>query len=221
MISQIRRTLLKSLSIAALSAMLLTPATAADKPLELVLDHVMLPVYFNNAFVDMMEGVWRERQVGKVQTGEQNANFKAVYYVSKSFYVEYLSTVQSQPYWSNAIYLVVPKKYWSYYKNPALVNEHFLIPEFGSGYQLVSPDFPHLNRKVAKDVEYDGLTVLISKALEQKILNIGGVKWKLPATGTIKVHDKLHHVHEIGVIDDKQKLVAPLFEANPVLREFL
>jgi hypothetical protein len=61
---------------------------------------------------------------------------------------------------------VVPKQYWGFYKSPALVTEHFLIPQFGSGFQIVSPQFPHL----------DGFTLLISKALEESLLNIGGQK---------------------------------------------
>jgi hypothetical protein len=52
------------------------------------------------------------------------------------------------------------------------------------------------------------------------LLNIGGQKWVLPSNGKIRVHEKLHHVHEIAVINEKSKLVAPLLHPNPLLREF-
>jgi len=188
--------------------------------MELKLDHVMFPIFFNDAMLEFIEEDWQLRKGGSVIKRPFNGTFSAVYLQSKSFYVEYLSTADSQPYWSNAIYLVVPKQYWDAYENPAMRNEHFLIPYFGSGYQLVSPDFPHLNTKVAKDEQYDGLTVLISKALEQEITNIGGKKWTLPANGKIRVHDGLHHLHDISVIDEHPHLIAPIFEANPVLRDF-
>lgn len=194
--------------------------TQADDAMELEIDHVMLPVYYNDALIDSIESVWRDRARGKVFTQPQNDFFKPVYLQSKSFYVEYLSTVQAQPYWSSAVFFVVPKQYWDHYKNPAMVNEHFLIPSFGSGYQLVSPDYPHLNSKIVKDVMYDGLKILISAALEEQILGIGGKQWSLPKDGKLQVHDGLAHLHDIVVIDENAKLVAPLFEANPILRDF-
>ena len=192
----------------------------AGDTMELEIDHVMMPVYFNNAFVDSIAEVWQQRNRGRVHTQPQNDFFQGVYLQSKSFYVEYLSTVETQPYWSNAVFFVVPKKYWDYYENPAIRNEHFLVPFFGSGYQLVSPDFPHLNRINAKEETYDGLQILISAALEKEILGIGGQKWSLPSSGKLRVHEGLAHLHDIVVIDEESKLVAPLFEANPVLRDF-
>lgn len=188
--------------------------------MELTIDHVMIPVYFNNALLEFVEHDWANRNSGKVFTQPQNDNFKGLYFYSKSFYVEYLSTVETEIYWSSAIYLVVPNEYWDAYKEPALRTDHFLIPAFGSGYQLVSPSFAHLNSIVSKDESYDGLTILISKALEHELLNIGGKQWVLPKSGKIRVHDGLHHLHDIAVIDEHKKIVAPLFEANPVLREF-
>jgi hypothetical protein len=185
-------------------------ATGGALPMELQLDHVMFPVYFNNQFLNIVEQVWKDQLSGRVFQMPQYPAFKHVLHFSKSFYVEYLSTVQSEPYWSNAVYVVVPKQYWGFYKSPALVTEHFLIPQFGSGFQIVSPQFPHL----------DGFTLLISKALEESLLNIGGQKWVLPSNGKIRVHEKLHHVHEIAVINEKSKLVAPLLHPNPLLREF-
>lgn len=205
-----------------LTAALLLPGThtRASDIMELEIDHVMLPVYFNNALLESIESVWRDRARGRVFTQPQNDFFKGVYLQSKSFYVEYLSTVETQPYWSSAIFFVVPKQYWGHYENPAMVNEHFLIPSFGSGYQLVSPDYPYLNSKTAKDETYDGLKVLISSALEQQILAIGGQKWSLPKNGKLQVHDGLAHLHDIVVIDENDKLVAPILEANPILRDF-
>jgi hypothetical protein len=189
--------------------------------MEVVIDHVMFPVYFNNPFLEAVEAEWRAQNLGKVYSQPQNPVFKGVYFESKSFYVEYLSTVKSEPYWSNAVYVVVPKKYWSHYKNPALSTEHFLVPTFGCGYTLVSPEFPYLNSVLAKGQTYDGFTLLISKALEQELLRMAGQSWVLPPSGRVRVHEKLVHVHDISVINDKFKLVAPLLQPNPILREFL
>jgi len=188
--------------------------------MELEIDHVMIPVYFNNDLLEFIEHDWKKRKSGKVFTQPQNDNFKGVYLPSKNFYVEYLSSVETEPYWSSAIFLVVPNKYWDFYKEPAIRSEFFLIPSFGSGYQLVSPSFPYLNSIVSKEESYDGLTILISKALERHLLSIGGQRWTLPKNGKIRVHEGLHHLHDIAVIDEHNKIVAPLFEANPVLREY-
>lgn len=189
--------------------------------MEIVVDHVMFPVYLNNGFLEVVEAEWHAQSLGKVYSQPQNSMFKGTYFESKSFYVEYLSTVKSEPYWSNAVYVVVPKKYWSYYKNPALSVEHFLVPTFGCGYTLVSPEFPHLNSVLAKGQTYDGFTLLISKALEQELLRVAGQSWVLPHSGKVRVHEKLVHVHDIAVINEKSKLVAPLLQPNPILREYL
>jgi len=188
--------------------------------MELTIDHVMIPVYLNDTLLEFVEHNWANRKLGKVFSEPPGNSFRGLYLKSKSFYVEYLSTVETEPYWSSAIYLVVPNEYWDAYKKPAMRNDHFLIPSFGSGYQLVSPTFPHLNTIVSKDESYDGLTILISKALEQELLTIGGKQWVLPKNGKIRVHEELHHLHDIAVIDERNKIVAPLFEANPVLRGF-
>jgi hypothetical protein len=212
-----------ALGVGAISTPQLAAQTATEgaPSMELQLDHVMFPVYFNNPFLNIVEKLWKEQSSGRVVQMPQYPAFKHVLHFSKSFYVEVLSTVQSEPYWSNAVYLVVPKQYWRFYKSPALVTEHFLIPQFGAGFQLVSPDFPHLNSVEARGESYDGFTLLISKALEESLLNIGGQKWVLPGNGKIRVHEKLLHAHEITVINEKNKIVAPLLQPNPVLREFL
>lgn len=188
--------------------------------MELIVDHVMFPVYFNNGLLEVIEAEWRAQKAGRVYSQPQNPVFQGTYFESKSFYVEYVSTVKSEPYWSNAVYLVMPKTYWSYYKSPALVTEHFLLPAFGCGHTLVSPDFLHLNSTVAKSQTYDGFTLLISRALEQELLRVGGQSWILPRSGKVRVHEKLVHAHDIVVINDKSKLVAPLLQPNPVLRGF-
>ena len=189
--------------------------------MELVVDHVMFPVYYNNPFLDLVEDIWRERKLGRVFSGPQNSSFKGVYLQSKSFYVEYLSNTKSEPYWSNAVYVVVPKKYWGYYTAPALLSEHFLVPKFGCGYSIISPDYPHLTKVIARDESYDGLAVLISKALEKELLQLAGQQWVLPESRKIRVHDSLTHVHDIAVIDEKSRLVAPLLQANPLMRDLL
>jgi hypothetical protein len=215
------RTSVLGLSAVSSAKAMAQTATGGASPMELQLDHVMFPVYFNNQFLNVVEQVWKGQSSGRVVQMPQYPAFKHVLHFSKSFYVEYLSTVQSEPYWSNAVYVVVPKQYWGFYKSPALITEHFLIPQFGLGFQIVSPQFPHLNSVEAKGESYDGFTLLISKALEESLLSIGGQKWVLPSNGKIRVHEKLHHVHEIAVINEKSKIVAPILQPNPVLREFL
>ena len=211
-VKRLALTLLTIISIAAA-----TPTWSAE-PMELKIDHVMFPVYYNDAMLEHIEDDWKNRDSGKVYTQPHNGTYTGVYLPSKSFYVEYLSSIETEPYWSTAIYVVVPNEYWDAYKDPAMRNDHFLIPWFGSGYQLVSPDFPHTNDKVSSGEDYDGLTILISKALKQELLNIGGKKWTLPKN--VRVQDGLYHLHDIAVIDENSKIVAPLYEANPVLREF-
>ena len=212
-----------ALGVGLVAATRLGAQTSERNPqaMELVVDHVMFPVYHNNAFLEVVEAEWRTQSIGKVYSQPQNPVFKGAYFESKSFYVEYLSTVKSEPYWSNTVYVVVPKKRWSHYKNPALLTEHFLVPTFGCGYALASPEFPYLNSAVAIGQTYDGLTLLISKALEQELLRVAGQRWVLPPSGKVRVHEKLLHVHDIAVINDKSKLVAPLLQPNPILREFL
>ena len=181
----------------------------------------MFPIYLNNPFLDIVEKIWTEQRSGKVFNQPQNAAFKGVYLQSKSFYVEYLSNVKDQPYWSNAVYVVVPQKHWGYYDKPALLDEHFLLPKFGCGYTLVSPDFPYLNSLSAREQHYDGLTLLISEALKLELLSIAGLQWRLPDSGKVRVHKNLIHVHDMAVVNEKSQLVAPLLQPNPLLREYL
>ena len=186
--------------------------------MQLQVDHIMFPVYFNNAFLGVVEEAWKGYAIGRVFAQAQNAVFKAVYLQSKNFYVEHLSTVESEPYWSNTLYVVVSKEIWSHYAAPALLTEHFLIPRFGCGYSLVSPDFPHLHATFPEQ-SYDGLSILISAALEAELKTIAGEAWSLPPH--LRVHGGLHHAHDMVVVDGHSKVVAPLYQANPLLREYL
>lgn len=189
--------------------------------MELLIDHVMFPVYLSNEFLDVVEKDWKRRNVGRVFSQAANPSFKPIYFQSKRFYVEYLSNVSSEPYWSNAVYVVVPTELWGYYKNPVIRNEYFLVPSFGCGYQLINPEFPHLNSLIAEDkgVNYNGFELLVSAQLHETLLNIAGEKWSLP--DWVQIHDKLMHVHDIAVVDEQSKLVAPILQPNPILREFL
>ncbi len=191
---------------------------AADA-MEIKIDHVMFPVYANDVLLGHVESTWKEKEKGRVYSQPTNGVFKGVYFQSKDFYVEYLSTVENQPYWSSAIYLVVDKKYWKSIDNPVMVNDHFLIPYFGSGYQLISPDYPHLTSKL-EPTSYNGLKILISQNLFDEIKTLGGQNWTLPSDGSVEIHEGLHHLHDIVVIDENDKLVAPLYEANPILRDY-
>jgi hypothetical protein len=194
------------------------PAAETRNTMQLQIDHIMFPVYFNNAFLDIVEQTWKGKATGRVFSQPQNAVFKAVYLQGKSFYVEHLSTVESEPYWSNTLYIVVPKEFWSYYATPALRSEHFLMPRFGCGYSLVSPEFPHLHSSLPEQ-SYDGLSILISSALEAELKTLAGRAWSLPPN--VRVHNGLHHAHDMVVVDGESKVVAPLYQANPLLREYL
>lgn len=186
--------------------------------MQLQIDHIMFPVYFNNALLGLVEETWKGKAIGRVFTQAQNAVFKAVYLQSKSFYVEHLSTVESEPYWSNTLYVVAPKEFWSYYTEPALRTEHFLVPRFGCGYALVSLEFPYLHSSLPEQ-SYDGLSILISPALEAELKTLAGIAWELPSN--VRVHNGLHHGHDMVVVDGNSKVVAPLYQANPLLREYL
>lgn len=188
--------------------------------MELVLDHVMIPAYFNNPLLDLVEAHWKGQKGGTVKTYPQYPAFKQVVQFTRSFYVEQLSTVKSEPYWSNAVYFVVPTEYWDHYKHPPIRSEHFLVPAFGAGFALVSPDYPHLNSKLAADEPYDGLTVFISPNLAKSITTIGGQTWTFPEKGPLKVHKDLHHFTDIVVINERNERVAPLFQPNPLLRDY-
>lgn len=177
----------------------------------------MFPVYMGGDFLAAARTVWEAFGTGDVFDRPPNRSFTGLYYQSRDFYVEYAATQVTEPYWSNAIYLVMDPKHWDHYASPALRTDHFLIPAFGSGYQLVSPDFPHLNARIAK-TGYRGLKTLISPALAAQILSIGGQDWSLP--DTLEVHDGLHHLHDIVVINEDRKIVAPILRENPILREF-
>jgi hypothetical protein len=92
------------------------------------------------------------------------------------------------------------------------------MPRFGCGYSLVSPEFPHLHSSLPEQ-NYDGLSILISSALEAELKTLAGRAWSLPPN--VRVHDGLHHAHDMVVVDGESKVVAPLHQANPLLREYL
>lgn len=188
--------------------------------MDIVLDHVMIPAYFNNPLLELVEAHWKGQKGGRIQTYPQGPAFKQLVQFTKSFYVEQLSTVKSEPYWSNAVYCVVPVEFWDHYKHPPIRSEHFLVPQFGAGYALISPDYPHLNSKIAATETYDGLTVFISAALAKALTNIGGATWALPKNGPLKINPDLHHPTDIVIINERNERVAPLFQPNPLLRDY-
>ncbi len=186
--------------------------------MQLQVDHIMFPVYFNNAFLAFVEENWKLKGVGRVFSEPQNDAFKGVYLQGRSFYVEYLSTVESEPYWSNALCVVVPRELWRYYAKPDLQSEHFLVPKFGCGFSLVSPESPHLHTSLPEQT-YDGLSIRISATLESELKTLAGQSWTLPPQ--VRVHGGLHHAHDMLVLDAQSRVVAPLYQANPLLREHL
>jgi hypothetical protein len=184
-------------------------AKTLRKKKRLKIDHIMFPVYNNNNFLEHVYKTWIK--VNKqCNIGEQNSMYKGVYYPTNNFYVEHLSTTQGEKYWSNSIYVILKTKYWSYFINPDSISEYFLIPKFGCGYHIISPNYPHLNRLSKSNDEQ--LKVHISKALMVEIENLCGFKWEVP--NFIRVNDKLLHNYDIAVINSDDRLIAPLFQSN-------
>ncbi|MET1410863.1 hypothetical protein ABVF61_01255 [Roseibium sp. HPY-6] len=183
----------------------------------LTIDHVMFPVYLGDQLLDEVEWTWKDRGYGNVFREAERREFLPLYCQSSRFYVEYLSNRSTFSYWSNAVFVVVPKVFWDYYKEPAHVSEHFLIPYFGSGYQLVSPEFPHLNSKLEgrSDEEFK---LLVSPDLFKVLSNVAGQKWSMP--DFVSPHSDLKHMHDVAVLDSEDRLVAPLYQANPALRGY-
>ena len=58
---------------------------------ELIVDHIMFPVYNNDSFLDEMKKIWEEKGVGEIIKADYDA-YSAVFFKTKKFYVEYLST---------------------------------------------------------------------------------------------------------------------------------
>lgn len=185
--------------------------------MQLIVDHVMFPIYLGDQLLDEVEWTWRDRGYDKVFRQAKRKEFLPLYCQSENFYVECLSNRSTYSYWSNAVFVVVPKELWSYYKKPAHVSEHFLIPYFGSGYQLVSPDYPHLNSKLDHSPK-ERFTLLVSPDLYRVLANIAGKDWDLP--DHVKPHDDLKHMHDMAVLDAGDRLVAPLYQANPALKGY-
>lgn len=185
--------------------------------MQLVIDHVMFPVYLGDSLLGEVEWTWKDRGYKRVFREAARPEFLPLYCQSKQFYVEYLSNRSTFSYWSNAVFVVVPKTLWGNFKDPAHISEHFLIPYFGSGYQLVSPQLPNLNRNLGSDVD-EGFRLLVSSTLYKVLQNVAGQSWTMP--DYVVVHEDMKHMHDIAVLDGKDRLVAPLYEANPALRGY-
>ncbi len=185
--------------------------------MQLTIDHVMFPVNLGDQLLDEVAWTWRDRGYGKVFREAERKEFLPLYCQSTQFYVEYLSNRSTFSYWSNAGFVVVPKELWGFYKEPAHVSEHFLIPYFGSGYQLVSPEFPNLNSKLTGGTD-EGFTLLVSPSLHDALANIAGQDWTMP--NHVKPNGELKHMHDMAVLDKKDRLVAPLYQANPALKGY-
>ena len=180
--------------------------------MELQIDHISFPVYNNFEFLKEVEDNWKKYANGLVEIGKDRPAFTGVFYYSKNFYVEHLSTQKDDGYWCNTVYVVVDKKYWGHYENPKFLNEHWLKPDSRSGFAIFSPATPFLNSSLKKDISYDGLKILISKTLENELTNLCGLKWKLPSYMT--VHEKLLHAYDMAVINENDRLIAPLHQSN-------
>jgi|AntAceMinimDraft_17_1070374.scaffolds.fasta_scaffold07273_3 hypothetical protein len=180
---------------------------------ELVVDHIMFPVYNNDAFLDEVKEIWETKGVGEIKRDDYEA-YSGVFFKTKKFYVEYLSTNKGDGWWRNRICVVVDKQHWDYYKEPFLKDEFFLTPEITSGFFLVSPEYNSTNTKINKDIDYKGFTIYISEALKEKLENICDLKWKLP--DYIKTNKNLIHETDIVVVDGKGEYVAPFLQCNTI-----
>ncbi len=107
---------------------------------ELIVDHIMFPVYNNDTFLDEMKEIWDAKNVGEIKRDDYDA-YSGVFFQTKSFYVEYLSTNKGDGWWKNRICIVMDKKYWDYYQEPFIKDDFFLTPEITSGFFLVSPEY--------------------------------------------------------------------------------
>lgn len=173
-------------------------------------DHVMFPVYNNNNFLDEVANEYKKNKKYIYSIGKQEPSYKGIYLYSKNFYIEHLSTIKGEYYWSNSIAIILDKKYWSYYKNPVILDDNFMRPTFGSGYFFVNPEYKFTNKKNLKS-NYDNFTIYISKNLKKELTNIAGLKWKLPKY--IKTNDKLCQQYDI-IIKDRDVVIGPLFQTN-------
>lgn len=173
-------------------------------------DHVMFPVYNNNKFLEEVANEYKTNEKYIYSIGKQQPSYKGIYLYSKNFYVEHLSTVKGEYYWTNSLAIILDKKYWAYYKNPVILNNDFMTPKFGCGYFFVNPEYNFTNKKITKS-KYDNFTIYISKNLKNSLTNIAGLKWKLP--NYIKTHNKLCQPYDI-IVKDKNTIIGPLFQTN-------
>lgn len=180
---------------------------------KLVIDHVMFPIYNNNDLLTEIEAEWKKNNNYLVTIGEQNQLFKGIYLDSKNFYIEQLSTTKGNAYWSNAIAIVLDKKYWDYVDKPDEISEHFMTPKYGCGYFIVDPNYQFTHQKINKS-DYDNFTIHVSKELAEALTNLAGMQWVLPEY--IKVSDVLCQAYDI-IVTDNNKHIAPLFQANTPL----
>jgi len=176
----------------------------------LKIDHVMFPVYNNNNFLEEVANEYKKNDKYVYNIGNQEKLYKGIYLYGKSFYVEHLSTIKGETYWSNSLAIILDKKYWSYYKNPDMIDDNFMIPKFGCGYFFVNPNYPYTNDKKNKS-DYDNFIIYISNELEYELKNIGGISWTLPKY--IKVDNNLKHKYDIVVKDD-DVIIGSLFQSN-------
>lgn len=176
----------------------------------LKIDHIMFPIYNNNNLLDEIKEEWKKNKNYIIKEGKQNPTFKGIYLQGKDFYIEHLSTTKSNYYWTNSLAIILDKKYWSYYKNPVLIDDNFMTPEFGCGYFFVNPEYKFTHQNI-NESNYNNFTILISKNLKKELEKIAGIKWTLPKY--MKTDKRLCQKYDIFVMDGN-KMVSPLFQAN-------
>jgi hypothetical protein len=85
-------------------------APESRKAHRLQIDHVMFPVFSNPTFLDMVDAHWtKQEHSGAIRRESEvkHSLYSAAYLSGRDFYVEHLTTAETEPYWSNAVYVVV------------------------------------------------------------------------------------------------------------------
>lgn len=181
---------------------------------DLIIDHVMFPVYHNLTFLQDVKKYWDKLKGGSLYSKKMSDR---IFILRKHFYIEHISVSNKLPhseqYWSNSICVEMDTKYWKYYKNPLIKDDNFLTPYAGCGYFLINPNsiYSHKNNKQTLS-NIDGSTILISKKLKKTLKNLCGNKWNIP--NFIKTDVHLLHNYDIVVIDKNKKLIAPYLQSN-------
>jgi hypothetical protein len=183
--------------------------------MNIIIDHVMFPIYNNNNFLLEVAKEYKKEKI-KFNVGKQNKLYKGIYLFCGDFYIEHLSTTKHNYYWTNALCIQCDKKYWKYYKNPDSQSEDFMTPKFGCGFFLVSPTSDYVKWRQRNRISCGNMIIYVSKKLYDSVKNLCGLMWNIPKY--VKVHKLLLQPYDI-VVMDKLNRIAPLFQTNSQIIE--